>query len=224
VKALPAGLWPGHPALIEVSSEAGITGAAQLNAIEFHTWNARTRNFGKPDRLIFDIDPGEGVAWPTILEGASLMKTLLDALELRSYVKTSGGKGLHVVVPLSARAEWDDARAFARDVVVHMAKTIPDRFVSKSGPKNRVGRIFIDYLRNGIGATTAAAFTARARPGLGVSMPIAWEELAGLSSSAQWTVANASARLDEIGRHDPWDGYNAIRQTLTRARRLLDSA
>jgi len=222
VKALDAGLWPGHPSLIEITTEAAIVAAAQLNVVEFHTWNARARNFAKPDRLIFDIDPGEGVEWAKIQEAASLMKTLLDALELTSYLKTSGGKGLHIVVPLLARAGWDEVRDFARDVVVHVARTIPDRFVAKSGPRNRVGRIFIDYLRNGVGATTAAAFSARARPGLGVSMPVAWDELPDLSSSAQWTVANADARLAEIARRNPWDGYNAVRQTLTRARRLLD--
>jgi len=222
VKAFDAGLWPGHPSLIEITTEAAIVAATQLNVVEFHTWNARARNFAKPDRLIFDIDPGEGVEWLKIQEAASLMKSLLDMLELRSYLKTSGGKGLHVVVPLSARAGWDEVRDFARDVVIHVAKTIPDRFVAKSGPRNRVGRIFVDYLRNGIGATTAAAFSARARPGLGVSMPVAWDELPELSSSAQWTVANADARLAEIARHNPWDGYNAVRQTLTRARKLLD--
>jgi bifunctional non-homologous end joining protein LigD len=222
VKALDAGLWPGHPSLIEITTEAGIVAAAQLNVVEFHTWNAYARNFGKPNRLIFDIDPGEGVEWPRIQEAASLIKALLDALELKSFLKTSGGKGLHVVVPLAVRAGWDEARDFARDVVVHAAKTIPDRFVAKSGPRNRVGKIFIDYLRNGIGATTAAAFTVRARPGLGVSMPVTWDELPELSSSAQWTIANADARLAEIARRNPWDGYNSVRQTLTRARRLLD--
>jgi bifunctional non-homologous end joining protein LigD len=102
-------------------------------------------------------------------------------------------------------------------VVLHVAATIPERFVAKSGARNRVDRIFIDYLRNGIGATTVAAFSARARPGLGVSMPLAWDELDGLRSAAQWTVANAAARLDDIASHDPWAGYSGTRQVITRA-------
>ena len=224
VKALDPELWPGHPALMEITSAAGIVEVAQLNVVEFHTWNAKARRIDTPDRIIFDIDPGEGVAWRQIQEAAGLVKALLDALTLQSFLKTSGGKGLHVVVPLSPRAGWDEVRDFAQAVVAHMARTIPERFVVKSGPRNRVGKIFIDYLRNGVGATTAAAFSARARPGLGVSIPVSWDELDGLTGAAQWTVANVGERLDELARHDPWAGHDKVRQTLTRARKLLDDA
>ncbi|WP_454056544.1 DNA ligase D [Cupriavidus sp. Marseille-Q8015] len=224
MKQLDPELWPGHPPLIELTSEAAIVAVAQLNVVEFHTWNARARTIDKPDRIVFDIDPGEGVDWPRIQEAAGLVRAMLDALGLQAYLKTSGGKGLHVVVPIAARAGWDDVRDFAQDVVRHMAKTIPDRFVAKSGPRNRVGKIFIDYLRNGVGATTASAYSARARPGLGVSMPVSWDELEDLTSAAHWTIANVDARLDEMTRHDPWAGHDAQRQTLTRARKLLADA
>jgi bifunctional non-homologous end joining protein LigD len=221
VKALDPELWPGHPPLLEITTAAAIVEAAQLNVVEFHTWNAKARSIDKPDQIVFDIDPGEGVSWRTIQEGASLLKAMLDELALQCFLKTSGGKGLHVVVPLSARAGWDEVRDFSQDVVSHMARTIPERFVAKSGPRNRVGKIFIDYLRNGVGATTAAAFSARARPGLGVSMPVSWDELDGLTGAAQWTIANVDKRLDELARHDPWTGHDKVRQTLTRARKLL---
>ncbi|MEN7529555.1 DNA ligase D [Cupriavidus sp. DL-D2] len=221
MKALDPDLWPGHPALIEVTSEAAIVEAAQMNVIEFHTWNATSRAIDKPNQVVFDIDPGEGVKWPQIQEAAGLVRALLEALELESFLKTSGGKGLHVVVPLAPRADWETVRDFAQDAVIHMARTIPDRFVAKSGPRNRVGKIFIDYLRNGVGATTAAAFSARARPGLGVSIPVSWDELAELTSAAHWTIANVGARLQELSRHDPWAGFATSRQTLTRARRRL---
>jgi len=221
VNALDPKLWPGHPPLLEIASEAAIVAVAQLNVVEFHTWNARAAKIDKPDRIVFDIDPGEGVAWPQIQEAARLTRTLLDALGLQSWLKTSGGKGLHVVVPIAARAGWDEVRDFAQDMVRHMATTIPDRFVVKSGPRNRVGKIFIDYLRNGVGATTAAAFSARARPGLGVSIPVAWDELDDLTSSAQWTIANVAERLEALAAHDPWAGHDKVRQTLTRARKLL---
>ncbi|KAI3591871.1 ATP-dependent DNA ligase clustered with Ku protein, LigD [Cupriavidus sp. U2] len=224
VNALDPELWPGHPPLLEITSAAAIVEAAQLNVVEFHTWNARARNIDKPDQIVFDIDPGEGVSWREIQEAASLVKALLDALSLQSFLKTSGGKGLHVVVPLAARAGWDAVRDFAQDAVTHMARTIPERFVSKSGPRNRVGKIFIDYLRNGVGATTAAAFSARARPGLGVSIPVSWDELDDLTGAAQWTIANVASRLDELARHDPWAGHDKVRQTLTQARRQLDAA
>ncbi|WP_066736945.1 DNA ligase D [Cupriavidus sp. D384] len=224
VKALDPKLWPDHPPLLEITTASAIVEAAQLNVVEFHTWNARARSIDKPDQIVFDIDPGEGVKWREIQEAASLIKTLLDALSLQCFLKTSGGKGLHVVVPLSARAGWDAVRDFAQDVVTHMARTIPDRFVAKSGPRNRVGKIFIDYLRNGVGATTAAAFSARARPGLGVSIPVSWDELDDLTGAAQWTVANVGGRLDELARHDPWAGHDKVRQTLTQARKQLDNA
>ncbi|GJG97234.1 DNA ligase D [Cupriavidus pauculus] len=224
VKALDPELWPDHPPLLTVTTASAIVEAAQLNVVEFHTWNARARAIDKPDQIVFDIDPGEGVRWREIQEAASLIKALLDALGLQSFLKTSGSKGLHVVVPLSARAGWDAVRDFAQDVVTHMAHTIPERFVAKSGPRNRIGKIFIDYLRNGVGATTAAAFSARARPGIGVSIPVSWDELGDLTGAAQWTIANVQPRLDELARHDPWAGHDAVRQTLTRARKLLDDA
>ena len=156
--------------MVEVDSFTALIGAAQANVIEFHTWNATTRDTAHPDRIVFDLDPGEGVAWRKMQEGAELMHSLLEQLGLTSFLKTSGGKGLHVVVPLAPKEDWDTVKELAKRIVEHMAATIPERFVAKSGPKNRVGRIFVDYLRNGFGATTACAWSARARPGLGVSV------------------------------------------------------
>lgn len=221
VNRLDPALWPGHPPMIEIGSETGIVAAAQLNVIEFHTWNADKRHIEKPDRVIFDLDPGEGVPWQHIVEAASLVRGLLEELGLVGFLKTSGGKGLHVVVPIGRRLGWDAVKDFAESLVVHMARTIPQRFVSKSGPKNRVGKIFIDYLRNGRGATTVAAFSARARPGLGVSIPVAWEELPTLTSGAQWHIGNAAQRLEETEHADPWADYSRVRQTLTQAIRRL---
>jgi bifunctional non-homologous end joining protein LigD len=152
-------------------------------------------------------------------EAAQLTRTLLDELGLTSFLKTSGGKGLHVVVPLTPRDDWDTVKDFSQAVVQHLAAVVPQRFVAKSGPKNRVGKIFVDYLRNGRGATTASAFSARARPGLGVSIPVAWDELPELTSGAQWTIVNAHERI-EAGE-DPWAGYAKTRQTLTKAMKAL---
>ncbi|QRQ84697.1 DNA ligase D [Cupriavidus oxalaticus] len=217
INILDPSLWPGHPALLEIVSAEALVSAAQLNVVEFHTWNASKRSIDRPNRIIFDLDPGEGVPWNRMQEAAALMKALLDELGLASFLKTSGGKGLHVVVPVTPRAGWDEVKDFAQDVVRHVAATIPQRFVAKSGARNRVGKIFIDYLRNGVGATTVAAFSARARPGLGVSIPVSWEELETLESSAQWTVANAGPRLEALQADDPWAGYAGVRQSITRA-------
>ena len=136
-----------------------------------------------------------------------------------NFLKTSGGKGLHVVVPLTPRADWDTVRDFSRAVVQHLAQVLPDRFVAKSGARNRVGKIFVDYLRNGRGATTAAAFSARARPGLGVSMPCAWDELPTLTAGDQWSIVNAHERLDS--GDDPWAAYAKTNQTLSGAMKKL---
>lgn len=188
--------------------------------VEFHTWNSTSNRIDQPDRVIFDLDPGEGVTWAHVQEAAVLTRTMLTELGLQCWLKTSGGKGLHVVVPLAPKLDYEVVKDFSRAVVVHMAKTIPQRFVAKSGGTNRVGKIFIDYLRNGHGQTTAAAFSARARPGMGVSIPISWEQLQPLKSGAQWTVATAREYLsfEEV---DPWADYAKARQTLTAARKKL---
>jgi len=219
LKELDPAFDPEHPPLLEIDSLKALIGAAQMNVVEFHTWNATTRSIEKPDRMIFDLDPAEGLTWPLMLEAAQLVRTFLDELGLQSFLKTSGGKGLHVVVPLTSRDNWETVKEFSKQVVQHIATVVPARFVSKSGPRNRLGKVFIDYLRNGRGASTVAAFSARARPGMGVSMPCSWKELPSLTGGAQWTIVNAHERL-EAGA-DPWAGYAKTRQTLTKAMRKL---
>ncbi|CUJ24431.1 DNA ligase D [Achromobacter aegrifaciens] len=217
VLALPERLYPEHPPLMEISNEAAILAAAQLNVVEFHTWNAIKTSIAKPDRMLFDLDPGEGVDWPAVQQGAELVRVLLQELGLRGWLKTSGGKGLHVVVPIRKQYGWDAVKDFSEAMVRHLAQTLPKLFVAKSGPKNRVGKIFADYLRNGFGATTVAAWSARARPGLGVSVPVRWDELDGLKGSAQWTIANIHTRLD--AGNEAWDDYAP--QAIGRAMKQL---
>ncbi|MDM0010604.1 DNA ligase D [Variovorax sp. J22G73] len=220
ITELPETLWPGHTSLLEVGNAKALVGAAQMNVIEFHTWNSTAKAIGKPDRMIFDLDPGEGTTWEHIQEAATLVRTMLTALGLKCWLKTSGGKGLHVVVPLAPRYDYDTVKGFSQAVVQHMAKAIPARFVAKSGPSNRVGKLFIDYLRNGHGATTAAAFSARARPGLGVSIPVSWDDLPKLKSGAQWNVRTAREHLS-FQTSDPWAEYWKTRQPLAEAMKLL---
>jgi bifunctional non-homologous end joining protein LigD len=220
LRELDPQLWPGHPPLLEVRNAEALVSAAQMNVIEFHTWNSLASSIDKPDRIVFDLDPGEGVAWSRVQEAATLTRAMLVELGLQSWLKTSGGKGLHVVVPITPRLGYDAVKGFSQAVVQHLAKTIPSRFVAKSGAANRIGRIYVDYLRNGHGATTAAAFSARARPGLGVSMPVAWGQLAALKSGAQWSVATAREHLS-FQKADPWAAFWTTRQTLTAGRKLL---
>jgi len=212
-------LDPDHAPLLEVAKPEGLLAAAQMNVVEFHTWNGVKGNIDKPDRMTFDLDPGEGVSWATMQESAHLVHAFLEQLKLTSFLKTSGGKGLHIVVPLKKQYDWDTVKDFSQAIVQHLAITLPQRFVVKSGPKNRVGKIFIDYLRNGFGATTVAAWSARSRPGLGVSVPISWDELDGLDSSAHWTIANIQSRI-EAG-NTPWDNYASSVQPVGAAMKLL---
>ncbi len=219
LKELDPAISPEHEPMVEVDSFTALIGAAQANVIEFHTWNATTRDTTRPDRMVFDLDPGVGVSWKQIQEGTELTRSLLEQLGLASFLKTSGGKGLHVVVPIVPQEDWDTVKALSKAIVEHMATVIPDRFVAKSGPKNRVGRIFVDYLRNGFGATTACAWSARARPGLGVSVPCRWDELGALSGGAHWTIRNLHERIEE--HDDPWRAYAKTRQTLATATKTL---
>jgi len=217
---LDPALWPGHPALLAVDSAEALLAASQLNTIEFHTWNSTASDIDRPDRVVFDLDPGEGTTWRALQEAALLMRTLLTELGLRGWLKTSGGKGLHIVVPLAREGDVGAVRDFARRAVRHMARTIPARFVARAGAENRTGKVFIDYLRNNPGQTTAAAFSARARPGMGVSMPVAWEQLHELKGGAQWTIATAREYLS-FAQADPWADYWGGGQSLAEATAAL---
>jgi bifunctional non-homologous end joining protein LigD len=214
----PAGETDDTP--LQVRNAEQLLAAAQLNVIEFHTGNCQLRTPDKPDRIVFDLDPGERLAWPLMQEGAQLLRGLLQELELQSWLKTSGGKGLHVVVPIAARWPAETVRALSKAVVEHLARTLPDRFVAKSGAANRVGRIFVDYLRNNTIATTVAAFSARARPGLGVSMPVSWDDLPEIESGAHWTVQTARDHLS-FEKTDPWSGYFQAKQSIATGLKTL---
>ncbi len=200
-----------------------LLGAVQMNTLELHTWNATTKDFDKPDRFVLDLDPDPALPWKAMLEATQLTLTLLDELGLKVFLKTSGGKGMHLVVPLTRRAGWDEVKDFSRALVNHMAGLFPDRLSAVSGPKNRVRRIFIDYLRNGKGATTVAAYSLRAREGLPVSVPIWREELSQLKGANQWNIGNLHTRLAQV--EDPWAEMGKTRQSITlRMRKQLGIA
>ncbi|MGE8466723.1 MAG: DNA ligase D [Pseudomonas putida] len=190
-----------------------LLGAVQMNMLELHTWNATDKDFDKPDRFVLDLDPDPALPWKAMLEATQLTLTLLDALGLKVFLKTSGGKGIHIVVPLTRRAGWDEVKDFSHAIVNYLANLFPDRLSAVSGPKNRVGRIFIDYLRNGKGATTACAYSLRAREGLPVSVPIWREELTQLKGANQWHIGNLHERLSEVD--DPWADMGKTRQSIT---------
>lgn len=219
VGQLDQALDPDHPRMTRIDTVEGILSCAQWNVVEIHSQNAVEKRYDTPDRFVFDLDPGEGIEWPAVQEAAEVVRAFLQELGLNPFLKTSGGKGLHVVVPLKPKLDWDTVKDFSHAIVTHLAKTIPDRFSDKSGARNRVGRIFIDYLRNGRGATTVSAWSARVRPGLGISVPVRWEELPELTSGAHWTVRTVGERL-AVG-NAPWEDYEDSAVTLAKAMKAL---
>ncbi len=213
IRYLDEALDPGHPSLMQIDSRKALIGAVQMGSIEFHTWGSSTDRIERPDRLILDMDPDPQLPWQRMIEATQLVLSLLDELGLDSRIKTSGGRGTHIIIPLARYAGWDEVKAFARAIAEHMAAHLPDRFTAKMGPENRVGKIFTDYLRNHRGASTVAAYSVRARQGLPVSVPVARDELEQLQSAAQWSVSNLHERLDGL-KNDPWEGYSN-RQRIT---------
>ncbi|WP_460146473.1 DNA ligase D [Pseudomonas sp. S2_A02] len=203
----------GQPVMI-INNAKALIGAVQMSTVELHTWNATSVDLDKPDRFVLDLDPDPALPWKSMIEATQLTLTVLDELGLKAFLKTSGGKGIHLVVPLTRKQGWDEVKDFSHAIVSHMAKLLPDRFSAVSGPKNRVGRIFIDYLRNGLGATTICAYAVRTREGLPVSVPIFREEVAQLKGGNQWNVHNVHERLAEIG-DEPWAELKKTRQTIT---------
>ncbi|WP_448632632.1 MULTISPECIES: DNA ligase D [Pseudomonas fluorescens group] len=203
----------GQPVMI-INNAQALIGAVQMSTVELHTWNATTVDLDKPDRFVLDLDPDPALPWKRMVEATQLTLSVLDELGLKAFLKTSGGKGIHIVVPLTRKAGWDEVKDFSHAIVSHIAKLLPDRFSAVSGPKNRVGRIFIDYLRNGLGATTICAYAVRTRDGLPVSVPIYRDEVAQLKGANLWNVHNVHERLAEVG-HEPWADLKKTRQSIT---------
>ena len=219
LKELDAAIDPEHQPLMSIDSTAALIGAAQMNVIEFHTWNYTTQNVQKPDRMVFDLDPGEGTDWKIMVNAAMLTRTLLEELGLKCFIKTSGGKGLHIVVPLSPQDDWGTVRSFSKAVSHHLATVIPEMLSDISGAHNRKGKIFIDYIRNNFGATTVCAFSVRARPGMGVSIPCSWQEISELSGGAHWSILNVRERLES--KENPWEDYFNVKQIISEAAKKL---
>jgi len=195
---------------------AGLVALAQMNVLEIHTWNARASRIEAPDRLVFDLDPGPDVAWTAVVEGALHVRAALELLDLESFVKTTGSKGLHVVVPLLPAAGWSESLAFTRTVAQAISRAEPRRYTAALAKAGREDKILIDYLRNRRGATSVSVYSSRARPSASVSVPVGWDDLGQVVRSDAFRVGDSEAWL--AGRPDPWAGYSRVRQRLTSAR------
>lgn len=188
----------------------------QLNAIEFHPWGARTDDIDRADRMVFDLDPDSGIAWAEVVDAARRIRDLLRELGLQSFVRTSGGKGLHVVVPLNPGCDWEMTRRFSRAFAESLVAMAPLRFVATASKRFRKGKIFIDHLRNARGATSVASFSLRARPGATVAMPLRWEELGRIDSAAHFDIASTRRRVRRLRSH-PWGDIGSLTQNLDKA-------
>ncbi|HET7358637.1 MAG TPA: DNA ligase D, partial [Rhodanobacteraceae bacterium] len=192
----------------------------QFGAIEFHPWGASVEDPERATRLVFDLDPDPDVAWPRMVAAARLLRKLLQKVSLQSYVRTTGGKGLHVVVPLNPGVEWPTVKAFAQGFAQALTQMHPLEFVAVASKSRRKGRIFIDYLRNARGSTSVASYSLRARPGAPVAVPLRWEELGRIKGGQAFDIHSLPARLQRL-RKDPWAGIDELRQDLDHLDALL---
>jgi bifunctional non-homologous end joining protein LigD len=196
-------------------SIAALVGLVQMDILEVHTWNSRFSAIEHPDRLVIDLDPGDDVRWPLIVEAAQLVRRLLRVLELDCFVKTTGGRGLHVVVPLVADRDWAECLDFARTFAQALVRRQPALFTERFAKAGRDDKILVDYLRNNRTNTSIAAYSTRARPNAPVSVPLSWRELSTDRTPDRFTIRTVPTRLARL-RRDPWARYWTMRQRIPR--------
>lgn len=199
--------------VLSVDSPAGLVALVQAGVLELHGWGTTLADPTRPDQLVLDLDPGEGIGWGDLVAAAREVRERLDAAGLVGFVKTSGGKGLHVVAPLAPSADWTAAKVFAKRIAAAMAGDAPDRYTVTAVKAEREGRIYIDYLRNALSASAVASYSPRARPGAPVSTPLSWEELSARTTPDRFTVESLPRRLKRVGG-EPWAGFEEARRPL----------
>jgi bifunctional non-homologous end joining protein LigD len=194
----------------------------QFNALEFHPWGSHAEDPDRADRIVFDLDPGPGVSWSEVVAAARKIRILLKGLGLTCFLRTSGGKGLHVVLPINPGCDWSVVKPFAHGFAETLVASEPLKYVATSTKKFRNNKIFVDYLRNGRGATSVASFSLRAREGAPVAMPLRWDELGRVKSGAAFDIVSTVQRIKRLKKH-PWDGIDSVKQDLDRVAALLES-
>jgi bifunctional non-homologous end joining protein LigD len=196
-----------------VTDVAGIVGGVQMNVFEFHIWGCRTDQIEKPDRIVFDLDPDVGLDFEDVRFAAFDIRDRMAALGLETFPMLSGGKGIHVIAPLTRRADWVETKAFCKGFAASLEADAPERYVSNMAKAKRKGRIFVDYLRNERGSTAISPYSTRARDKAPVAAPITWKEAKAVAGANIYTVETMPARAKKVG--DPWPGYFEVRQSIT---------
>lgn len=202
-----------------ISDVKGLVALVQMGVLEIHPWNMRIDRPDRPDTIVIDLDPGEGTDFAAVVRAAHEVRALMMGLKLKSFCKASGGKGLHVVVPFERRAEWKEAKAFAKGIADRMSEEAPDRYLAKSSIAARKGKIFIDYLRNDPTSTSVAPYSSRARAGATIAMPLAWDEVTEDLDPRAFTIATVPERVKKL-KGDPWAEMLEVRQRLPEAAAL----
>ncbi len=206
----------GKATYFAANSMAAAVALVQWGVLELHPWGSRAPRLDRPDRLIFDFDPDDAVGWKDLVSAVGVVRTLLEDLGLQAFIKTTGGKGLHVVVPIRPTLDWEQGKGFTRSIAELLARTFPDRFIAVMSKSQRKGKIFIDYLRNAEGSTAIAAYSLRARAGAPVATPIAWNELDTDVRFHHFNLESVQARLSKLKR-DPWSDFFTTSQAITKA-------
>jgi len=203
----------GSENYLYVDDARGVLELVQMNALEFHPWGARVDDPDRPDLLVFDLDPAPDVTWKTLIAAAREVRDLLQKSGLQSFVRLSGGKGVHVVVPIKRGPAWSEAKAFCEALANAMAAAKPSLYLATASKAKRDGRIFIDWLRNARGATSVVSWSLRARQGAPVAMPLQWDELGKIKGPAAFDLAAAAKRAKTL-RANPWEGFAKLKQSL----------
>jgi len=204
----------GSATYAAIDSTEGLLSLVQLGTVEFHTWGAHIDRLEQPDRFTLDLDPGPGVEFRRVIRAALAIRAVLEDLGLRGFVKTTGGKGLHVVVPFRRGPGWEEVKEFTRGIAALMVEAAPDEYTISVAKSKRSGKILIDYLRNARGAIAVEAYSARARAGAPVSTPVHWDELSGGFRAERFTVRTLPNRMKRLGE-DPWTELLKTRQSIT---------
>ena len=199
-----------------IDSLEGLLSLAQMGVLEIHIWGSHRDKIEQPDYVVFDFDPDEGLGWDRVVEGALAMRAFLEDLGLQTFLKSTGGKGLHVVLPIARKDNWDEVKAFTKAVAEKMVADNPGKYTSKLPKADRKGKIFIDYLRNGRGATSICAYSTRSRENAPVSAPLFWEELETDVRGNTYTVRTLPERLENLPS-DPWADFFKVKQSITAA-------
>lgn len=199
---------------LTIHDRRGLVAAAQIAALELHVWGARKDRIERPERIVFDLDPDEDLDFAAVRRAARELRDVLGNAGLDSWPLLTGGKGIHVVVPIERRRGWDDVKTFASGLARRLAEAAPDRYVAQASKSKRKGRVFIDWLRNERGATAIAPYSLRARTGAPVATPVGWDELGRIERADRYNLDNIRARLERL-KSDPWAGYHEVRQSIT---------